>query len=74
MLFYFHPGDLGLSEILFILLTFLLMAFAVLAVPVFFIYKLLNPKSDNFETTVEKKLSNPRKDISSEIDHKINTK
>ena len=44
MLFYFHPGDLGLSNILFMFLTLLFMAFAVLIVPVFFIYRFLKSR------------------------------
>lgn len=67
MLFYFHPGDLGLSNILLFLLALFLMIFAIAAIPVFFIYKLLNPKSDNTEMMVDRKTEDSPKDISSEI-------
>lgn len=49
MLFYFHPGDLGMPFIYFILFIVVIIALAILGLPVLIIYKAFR-KSKNKES------------------------
>ena len=47
MLFYFHPGDLGMPFIYFLLFIVVIIVLAILSLPVLIIYKVFHKPKNN---------------------------